>query len=173
MWKKISSKILFKHPRITLIEDLFELPNGEKGHYIYYTVKGSGVTIICKDGDKILLQKEYSYPPNEELFQFPGGHVPSDEKIEVGANRELMEEYGHRAEKLELLGKYLLDNRRSKEYMFVFLASNLVEDNRKEDNTEVFEHTWLYEHEVDEMIKAGEIKTPHSLASWSLYKSCS
>ena len=40
----------------------------------------------------ILVQKEYSYPPNEWLYQFPGGAIEPNETPEQGALRELIEE---------------------------------------------------------------------------------
>lgn len=34
MWKKLSSKTVFEHPRLTLIEDEVELPSGKKTTYL-------------------------------------------------------------------------------------------------------------------------------------------
>lgn len=170
MWKKIKSEIVFEHPRMTLIEDLVELPNGEQTKYIYKKHTGNCVTIICKNNGKILLQKEYSYPPNQVMYQFPGGGIGLEETPQDGANRELREEFGHRAESLEVIGKYCADNRRSAATMFVILATNLVEDPLEADDTEILEHYWFSEQEVEDMIKNGEIVNSNLLASWSVYK---
>ncbi|MBP7133800.1 NUDIX domain-containing protein, partial [Patescibacteria group bacterium] len=91
MWQTISSKEVFSHPRLSLIEDEVVLANGKKTHYLTYKEAGNGATIICRDPEgRILVQKEYSYPPNETIFQFPGGLVPRTEDAAIGANRELM-----------------------------------------------------------------------------------
>jgi len=73
MWRTLSSKEIFNHPRLTLVEDEIMLPNGTKTTYLKYKDSGiRGATIICqRDDNKILLSKEYSYPPNKILFQFP------------------------------------------------------------------------------------------------------
>lgn len=127
MWKKISSKILLDHPRIKVVEDRVKLPGGLVITYVRTPGRGNAATVICQQGGKTLLQREYSYPPNKMIYQFPGGFVPKGENIRKGANRELMEESGLRAGKLNLLGKYLVNNRRSNSYMYVFLATDLKE----------------------------------------------
>lgn len=172
MWKIVSSKEIFNHPRLTLIEDEVILPSGIKTKYLRYKDdEGCCTTIIAKRGDgKILIQREYSYPSNQKLFQFPGGAVPVNEKPKEGANRELMEEMGYRANKLEMLGNYLMNNRRSAQKMYVFLASELIEESLKKDVEEEIESFWLSEEEIAIMIKNNEIINIHSLASWCLYK---
>ena len=171
MWKKISSKVLLDHPRLTVVEDEVRLPDGSTTKYIHTPGKGSAATIICKRNGKILLQREYSYPPNKLIYQFPGGFVPKDEDVKKGANRELMEEAGLRAGKLRLLGKYLVNNRRSNSYMYVFLATNLKEKKLDGDVEEDIESFWLAESKIDQMVKEGEIINSYALASWALYKS--
>lgn len=171
MWKTVSSKEIFNHPRLTLVEDEIILPNGHQISYLKDKDNGGcAVTIIAKKDDKILIQREYSYPPNQKLFQFPGGAVPADEKPEIGANRELMEEMGLRANKLELLGSYLINNRRSKMKMYVYVATDLVEKSLDADPEEDIESFWFFEDEIARMIKNGDIINVHTLASWSLYK---
>ncbi|MFA4817095.1 MAG: NUDIX hydrolase [Parcubacteria group bacterium] len=171
MWKTASSKEIFNHPRLTLIEDEIILPNGHKISYLRFKDDGScAVTIIAKRDGKILLQREYAYPPNQKLFQFPGGAVSANEKPEEGANRELMEEMSYRANKLELLGSYLIDNRRSAQKMYVFLGSDLVEESLEKDTEEEIESFWFSEDEIARMIKNGKIINVHSLASWCVYK---
>ena len=166
----MSSKEIFHHPRLTLIEDEVELPNGIKTKYLKYKDNSDAVTIICRrDDGKVLLSLEYSYPLNEAIFQFPGGVVPHGENLEKGANRELMEEVGLKAEKLTLLGNYLIENRRSTSKMYIFLAENLKEESRKGDVEEDIESFWFSEDEISEMIKNGRILNCHALASWSLF----
>ena len=172
MWKTVSSKEVFNHPRLSLVEDEVILPNGVKTTYLKYKDDGRcAVTIIAKRKDgKILLQTEYSYPPNQKLFQFPGGLVPRDEKPEVGANRELMEEADLMANKLEMLGSYLVNNRRSSAKMLVYLATDLQEKSLDGDPEEEIESFWFAEDEIARMIKNDEIANCHVLTAWCLYK---
>lgn len=172
MWKTISSKEVFNHPRLSLMEDEVILPNGVKTNYLKYKDDGRcSVTIVAKrDDGKILLQTEYSYPPNQKLFQFPGGLVPHNEKPEVGANRELMEEADLMSNNLELLGSYLVNNRRSATKMFVYLATDLQEKSLEGDQEEDIKSFWFSEAEITKMIKNEEISNCHVLTAWCLYK---
>ena len=172
MWKTVSSKEIFKHHRLTLIEDEVLLPNGKKIDYLKFKDDGSSsATIICKREDgKILLSKEISYPINKKLYQFPGGNVLANENIKSGANRELAEETDLKAYNLELIGSYLSNNRRSTRKMYVFLATNLSETKTEGDIEEEIENFWFSEKEIEKMIKKGEIVNCHLLASWALYK---
>jgi len=150
MWQTLSSKEIFSHPRLTLIEDEVLLPNGIKTKYLKFKDDGScAATVIAKREDgKILLQKEYAYPLGERIFQFPGGHVSEGENIEDGANRELMEEAGLKANKLELIGTYFINHRRSKIRMYVYLAIELEEKSLPPDPEEEFESFWFEENEI-------------------------
>jgi ADP-ribose pyrophosphatase len=172
MWKMLSSKEIFKHPRITILEDKVLLPNGRETTYIKYAYEGDAVTIIAKnDIGKILFQKEYSYPPNQELLQLPGGGISVNEDIVKGANRELMEEMDFESHDIRIIGKYLINNRRTKAYMYVLVAKNLVTKSLECDMEENITPIWLSETEIEELIKKGEILNAHTLASWSIYKS--
>lgn len=170
MWKTISSKEVFKHPRITLIEDEVLLPSGEQINYIKFASGQDAVTIIARNNlERICISKEYSYPPNAELYQFPGGSVENGEAPEVAAQRELMEEVGFKAAQLEFLGKYLTHNRRSDQYMHVFLATGMVEASLPMDVEEQIVNEWVTPAELNEKILGGEIVNVHMLAAWLLY----
>lgn len=173
MWKKISFKTIFTHPRITVFEDVVKLQDGKRINYLKYDENFNGaITVIAiRDDGKILIEKEYSYPPNQELFQFPGGGINIDEKPEIAVNRELMEEVKLKANNLKLLGWYYLNNRRSDKKLYVFLATRLKEEYLKEDETEKIDIVWKSEKEINEMIKNGEIVHPHFLAAWAIYMS--
>jgi ADP-ribose pyrophosphatase YjhB (NUDIX family) len=169
MWKRLSSKVILKHPRITLIEDKVKLPTGEKTTYLKFN-EIRAATLICLKGKKILLQKEYSYPPNKILLEFPGGAISLNKSARQEANRELMEETGLKAGRLKLLGKYLMNNRRSRTLMYVYLATNLIKKSLPGDLEENTEQFWFTEGEIDKFIKNGKFENAYSLAAWSLYK---
>ncbi|HOX11057.1 MAG TPA: NUDIX hydrolase [Candidatus Moranbacteria bacterium] len=171
MWKIISTKEIFRHSRITLLEDKVRFPDGTLGKYLKFKHSDNAATIICKRKDKkILLQKEYSHPIGKKIFQFPGGLVPLDEKPRQGANRELMEEASLKSNKLFLLGSYLINNRRTSSKMYVFLATDLIKKTLPKDKEEDIENFWFTESAIDKMIKNGKIINTHVLSSWALYK---
>lgn len=172
MWKKLSSKTLFTHPRITLIEDEIELSNGSKTNYLRFDNISNVVAVICKREDgRILMQREYAYPPNQKLFQFPGGAINLNENLEIGANRELMEESKLKANDLKFLGKFLINNRRSDAMVYVYLGTDLEESYLDSDIEEEIENFWFSEEEITAMIREGKIIEQDALAGWAMYLS--
>ena len=134
MWKKLSSKVIFEHPRLVVVEDEVELPDGTKTSYIRYKNSGNAATIIYKnEKGKLLLQEDYSYPPDKQLIQFPGGWIPQEENIEEGARREFEEETGFAPKTFKLIGSYLMNNRRTDSRMFVFEVIGVTEGKQKLD----------------------------------------
>jgi len=170
MWKQLSTKEVFAHPRITLLEDEVELPGGSKASYLTFAHTNDSVTIIARKDGKVLLSQEYSYPVGEVLFQFPGGKAePGEEPMEV-AQRELEEETGFKAKQLVPLGWYYPNNRRSKAKMYVFLADDVTEGTKAGgDLEEDIQSAWVTEEDIDNMIRSGEIVNFSVLAAWSLF----
>ena len=174
MYKQISSRVILDHPRLTLIEDIVELPNGKHGDYLKWRNKGHAVTVLCRDDrGRLLVEKEYSYVPDTDLYQFPGGGIGLDERPEDGANRELVEEVGLRAGRLTLLGTCYLNHRKSDELMFVFLGEDpepATTDVLDEYEGEI-QQFWMMEAEIGELIARGEIMNASMLSAWAIYTS--
>ena len=169
-WRRLHSTKLFEHPRLSVYEDDIELPGGLKTKYVHFGDAQDAGMVIARDADgRFLIQKEYSYPPDEFLLQLPGGGLNKNENPELGAARELGEEAGYAGE-LDLLGWFYLNNRRSKSKMYVYLATNLIKIPKAPDPEESFEDFWFTEAEIDEMIQTNEIRNYTLLAGWALYK---
>jgi 8-oxo-dGTP pyrophosphatase MutT (NUDIX family) len=170
MWKKLKRTEIFTHPRITLLEDDVELPDGSAAKYLSFARTNDSVTIICVKGSAVLLSREYSYPVDEVLYQLPGGKVESDESAEDAARRELKEETGYAAKSYEELGWYYVNNRRTKSKMYVVLATDLTATIKEGgDAEEDIESEWVPVTQITRMIASGEIVNYSVLAAWSLY----
>lgn len=126
------------------------------------------MVIVKRDDGKILLQREYSYPPNCWLYQFPGGAVEGLEEPEEAAKRELAEE-ASLSGTLNPLGFFYLNNRRSKNKMFVYLATSPSPAEARKDIEEEIETYWFNEDDIRQMISSGEIVNQTVLAGWALY----
>jgi ADP-ribose pyrophosphatase len=175
MYKTISSRTLLTHPRLTVVEDTIELPDGQTGEYVRFAHQDA-VSLIVRGADgRLLIQQEYSYVPNRRLYQLPGGGVEASETAERAARRELAEETGLAASCLTLLGSYFIDHRRSAGQMYVFLATNLAALAENEVRRDVYEvdlsHEWKTEREVADLIAGGSVMNVHFLAAWTLYRS--
>lgn len=170
MWKKIDSKKIFEHPRLTLEEDTVELPDGSHVPYLKYAARHDSVTAVCIRGDEVLIQSEYSYPPNEVLYQFPGGKVEMGEAPDAAIRRELIEESGIAASDLKQMGWFYVDNRRSDAKMFVYLASEPKQvEKTGGDHEEDISSQWIGIDELNRLVKSGEIVNGPLLVAWSFF----
>ena len=171
MWKRLATRELLSHPRLQIFEDDVELPNGYQTTYLRFGDDGAVATVLCRDdAGRILLQRAYSYPPNQVMLELPGGLVPEGEDPADGANRELMEEAGLRAGRLTLLGRFFSNNRRSARMTYVYLGEDLTEASLPGDPEEEIEIAWFTEDEIDELIRSGQVVNQSVLAAWSLYR---
>lgn len=172
-WRKISSRHILDHPRMQLVEDEVELPSGKKIQYLRqeYSGRGGGI-VICRKGDKILVQREYSYPVDEILWQFPGGKIEADETPEQAATRELAEESGIKAENAKCIGWFYPDNRRTNARLFVVECDYVTDDEKaRPDDTEFIESEWIENGQISQMIRRGEVRNYAMLAAWGMLQS--
>ena len=169
-WKRLGSTIVLEHPRLTLAEDEVELPTGKVIKYIRQVYEGSGgVIIICiKDGE-LLVQREYSYPVDDVLYQFPGGKIEKGETHTEAAVRELAEESGLAISNTIYLGWFYPDNRRVNTKLHVVFSDTVAPGGgRDADETEFIDTEWLPVSEFKKLLKAGKITNYAMLAAWAL-----
>ncbi|MGI8870940.1 MAG: NUDIX hydrolase [Mycobacteriales bacterium] len=170
-WQLLSRKEVLAHPRLTLVEDRARLPDGREIDYLREPPgAGDAVTIVATDADgRVLLQREYSYPPDEVLWQFPGGAVDIGEDPITAARRELQEESGYVGGALSCLGSILLDNRRSDGRMHLYQCQAPELASPSPDATEFLEHHWLTGTELRRMVADGEVSNCFGLAALALW----
>lgn len=170
-WKKLSRKILLNHPRMKIVEDEVALPDAKIIKYIRHAParRHSVIIIALNEQGELLLQQEYSYPPNEIMWQLPGGAMEEGEDIIVAAKRELLEESGLIAEDCQVIGYYYVDNRRTDRKQFVVLCHGFTPVAPQNDLEEFIESHWMPLTEVKEKIRGGEITNITLLAALNVW----
>ncbi len=169
-WKTISSRIVFEHPRMKLSEDVVELPNGERTTYLReQPAVHHSVGVIARDEQgRILLQREYSYPPDEILYQLPGGGIEAGEDIIEAGMRELSEESGLTATNGQILGSFFLSNRHSNKKQYIVLCSNVTARELPADPEEFIESMWMEPAQIEQLVRDGIIQNINLLAALQL-----
>jgi len=82
-----------------------------EGNWEYVERAGriSAVVILAEHDGKILLVEQQRAPIGRRCLELPAGLIgdkQSDDNVEAAARRELAEETGYRADRIELLGDY-------------------------------------------------------------------
>ena len=157
-WKKISSKTVYRCPYFELTKDEVVNPFGKKG--VYHVIKESGaVAVVPLDKENnIYLIHEEKYIPGL-IWTIPAGRLNDEnEPPLLAAKRELKEEAGFLAKRLEKLGEFYLTPGYSTEYMYLFKAEVLKKEKRKTEKGEVIKKVKAFSlKEISEMIRKKEI----------------
>lgn len=170
-WKKVKTSLLLDHPRIRLVEDDVVLPQGQHVKYVRFEGLADYVTVIPVQDSRVALIKEYSYPLNEWLYQFPEGSIEQGESPLSCAARELTEEAALVSGDIKLIGKNFDHHRRSTAVNYVLTATKLsdasgVAGDIEEYGTEV---VWVAIDELRKMVQSGDIMQKNALAALALF----
>ncbi|GHB25088.1 ADP compounds hydrolase NudE [Salinicola rhizosphaerae] len=125
--------------RLFAIEELeLRFANGAERTFERLKGKGSGAVMLVAmpDPDHVLLIREYAAGFDEYALTLPKGLVDPGEDIITAANRELMEECGYGANRIEPLVELSLAPNYMNHRMHVLLASDLYEKRLDGDEPE-------------------------------------
>jgi ADP-ribose pyrophosphatase len=130
---------------------------------------GGAVSILPLDEDRtIWFVRQYRHPVGGLLLELPAGTLEDGESPEVCAAREVREEIGMAAERLEEIGAFYLAPGYSTEFMHIFLATGLFEAPLEQDDNEYIQVEKYPVEQVYRMAEQGEIKDCKTLAILAL-----
>jgi len=126
--------------------------------------KGSCVVIPVFEDGTIALVRQYRHAAGKFLLEICAGTLNAGEDPKEGAIRELEEEIGVRAAKIEKLSEFYVSPGFLTEKMHVYLATELTET---QQNLEEDEILTIERHAFDalfDMIRGGEIEDAKTIA---------
>ncbi|PYS73246.1 MAG: hypothetical protein DMF69_05300 [Acidobacteria bacterium] len=129
---------------------------------------GSAVILPVFADETVALVKQYRHPAVRYLVEAPAGTLSPGERPEVGAARELEEELGLVAGKLEKLTEFFVSPGFCEEKMWLYLATDLTETKQRLEPDEVIEVVRVSFQEALEMISDGEIEDAKTIIALML-----
>jgi len=118
---------------------------------------GAGVVCVFDDGT-VALVRQYRHPTVRYTLELPAGRLSPPERPEECAARELEEEIGVRAGRLEKLSEFFTTPGFCEEKLWVFLATDLTETQQNLEGDEMLEIVRVTFARALEMIVDGEIE---------------
>src|SRR5438270_11339280 len=118
---------------------------------------GAAVVAVGNDGT-VTLVSQYRHPTVRYLLELPAGKLDSGERPEQTAARELEEELGVVAGRMEQLSEFYSTPGFCAEKLWVFLATDLRETAHKYEDDEIIEVVRLPLRRALEMIASREIE---------------
>jgi 8-oxo-dGTP pyrophosphatase MutT (NUDIX family) len=166
----LGSREVYANPWMTVREDEVRRADGSSG--IYGVIdKPDYALVIPLDGDRVHLVEQYRYAVGARRWEFPQGTAPDraeNEPQELAA-RELREETGLVAGRLEPLGVLDVAPGMSAQRGRVYLATDLVADTPEREHTEQdMRSAWFTRTELDRMLRDGEFCDAQSVAAYAL-----
>jgi len=119
---------------------------------------GSAVILPAFDDGTIALVRQYRHPAVRYLLELPAGTLNDKESPEEGAARELEEELGLVAGRMEKLSEFFVSPGFCEEKMWLYLATDLTATAQRLDEDEMIEVVRLPIDRALQMITDGEIE---------------
>ncbi len=120
--------------------------------------RGSAVILPAFDDGTIALVRQYRHPAVRYLLELPAGTLNDKERPEEGAARELEEELGLVAGKLEKLSEFFVSPGFCEEKMWLYLATDLTATAQRLEEDEIIEVVRLPLERALQMITDGEVE---------------
>jgi ADP-ribose pyrophosphatase len=145
------------------------LPSGHVTIREKVTHPGSvGILPVLENGDLIFV-KQFRYVIGSDLLEIPAGTIEEGESPEECATRELLEETGYQAGRLDLLSSFYTSPGYSNEFMWLFKATDLRSGEAKPMADESIEIKVVSLGEALSLIKNGGIRDVKTICAILLY----
>jgi ADP-ribose pyrophosphatase len=139
------------------------LPNGLTVDLEVVRHPGAAAVVPLKDDGTVVLIRQFRHAAGGFIYEIPAGKLHPGEDPTVCAKRELEEEIGYRAGKLELLSSIFTAPGFTDEVIHIYKATGLSVGRQQLDRDEVLEVVEMSLSEAIRMIKNGEIRDAKSI----------
>lgn len=138
---------------------------GRAGTHIRKFVKHPGAVVIVPvlDDGRLVLIRSFRASVNRVIYEFPAGTLEEGEAPDLTAARELVEETGYRAERVEPLGEFLTSPGLSDERMHAFVATGLRHVGQALEDNEDIEVEPVEARVAFEMLDDGRLADAKSM----------
>lgn len=154
---------------MSITKDTVSLPSGRVTIREKVTHPGSvGILPVLENGDLIFV-KQFRYVIGSDLLEIPAGTIEEGESPEECATRELLEETGYQAGRLDLLSSFYTSPGYSNEFMWLFKATDLRSGEAKPMADESIEIKVVSLGEALSLIKNGGIRDVKTICAILLY----
>jgi ADP-ribose pyrophosphatase len=171
-FRKVGEELVYRGPLISVARGIFADPSGTKFQRDVVHHPGAvSVVPVVDEGSAVLLVRQYRAAVDRDLLEIPAGKRDVDgEPVELTARRELEEEIGMRAGRLEKLAEFYNSPGFCDEHSFVFMGLDLEPCTSSAQGVEE-QHMTIEEISLDEvpgLITSGALIDAKSIIGLSL-----
>lgn len=150
--KRINRELKYSGAIVDVYSDTMEFANGNTEEWDFVSHrKGAAAVVAVLPNGKLLMVHQYRNAIDGEMIEIPAGSRDSiTEDTKVCAARELEEETGYKAGKLELLISLCTTVAFCDEFIDIYLATELV---KTVQNLDANEYVEIKEYDLSELIQ--------------------
>ncbi len=142
---------------LEMVTEEVDLPNGKTASLDIIRHPGAAAVVPFLDENTVVLIRQYRYAAGGEIYEVPAGKLEHGEEPHVCAARELEEETGHRAARIEPLGSILTTPGFTDERIHLFSAFDLEATQTRLDEDEIIETVIMSLDEALALVWSGEL----------------
>lgn len=159
----LESRLVYEGHFLKVSRDRIRLPDGRESAREFIRHPGAVMIVPLLDDGRLLLERQYRYPMERVMLEFPAGKLdPGEDKLAC-AQRELLEETGYRAAEWAHAGVLHNAIAYSDEGIEIFFARGLVAGERQLDEGEFLDLVTHTPAELDELAARGELTDAKTL----------
>lgn len=156
--KTISSEMIYQGAILNLRKDKVEVVNGGTSYREIVEHNGGVAAFAIKDDGKAVMIKQFRKPIDRVIMEVPAGKIEKGEDPYSTAVRELKEETGYTAGKVEYLSKFYPSVGYSAECIYIYLCTELSAGEVEFDDNEAIDVFEIDFESLYKMAVNGEIE---------------
>lgn len=149
--KRLDSRTVYQGHFLHARCDTVQLPDGRQAQREYIVHPGAVMIVPLLDDDRVLLERQFRYPLQRAMVEFPAGKLDPGEDPWHCAQRELAEETGYRAAEWAHAGVMHPVISYATEFIDIWFARGLTPGPRRLDEGEFLD---VFEASRDEFLHA-------------------
>jgi len=174
--KELKSNLIYDGRIIKVKNDDVVLPNGANSKREYVEHPGGATILALDEEENVYLIRQFRYAYREVIWEAPAGKLEKGEDPKEAAKRELEEEIGMIAGKIEDFGLVYPSPGYTNEHLYIYVATDLKKSKQHLDDTEFLNVYKMPFKEALDKVTSGEItdgKTAYAILKYALYKATS
>lgn len=159
----LDSQVLLEGGFLQLKRDTVRLPDGGRATREYIVHPGAVAVVPLRHDGRLVMVRQYRYPLQQVLLEFPAGKIDPGESVHACAVRELREETGYVAQEWARAGMFHNAAAYCTERIEIWFARGLERGSQALDEGEFVEVVNMDEATLATMARRGELTDAKTL----------
>lgn len=155
--KLLASKRIYEGRLVNLRQDAVVLSSGRETVREVVEHPNCVAIVAINSEDNVVMVRQFRKPVEGVLLEIPAGVIEPGEEPQECALRELEEETGYMAGKMERIGGFYSSPGYSTEFLYLFLATDLQKGSTRPDEDEIIEVVSIPWEQIPGLIAKGEV----------------